>query len=98
MRRANALRISVHHANAVVWEPVCGTRRCATSMSAGTGDMMSVSLRRDWRFAAFTDWPLPMSEEARWGGGGVVCVGGGWGGGGGGWGGGAGGGGGRGVE
>ena len=39
--------------------------------------MMSVSLRRDWRFAAFTDWPLPMSEEARWGGGGVVCVGGG---------------------
>ena len=71
MRRANALRISVHHANAVVWEPVCGTRRCATSMSAGTGDMMSVSLRRDWRFAAFTDWPLPMSEEARWGGGGV---------------------------
>ena len=39
--------------------------------------MMSVSLRRDWRFAAFTDWPLPMSEEARWGwwrGG--VCVGG----------------------
>jgi hypothetical protein len=39
--------------------------------------MMSVSLRRDWRFAAFTDWPLPMSEEARWGGGGVVVCGGG---------------------
>ena len=42
--------------------------------------MMSVSLRRDWRFAAFTDWPLPMSEEARWGGGGVVVCGGGGGG------------------
>jgi len=25
MRRAKSLRIGVHHANAVVWEPVCGT-------------------------------------------------------------------------
>eukprot|EP00982_Pelagococcus_subviridis_P001430 11427-Pelagococcus_subviridis.AAC.1 len=29
MRRQKSFRIGVHHANAVVWEPVCRTRRVA---------------------------------------------------------------------
>ena len=48
MRRRKSLRIGVHHADAVVWEPVCGTRTTLRELTNGAALAGGVIDRRAW--------------------------------------------------
>ena len=46
MRRAKSLRIGVHHADAVVWEPVCRTHLRTNVTIGGASEASSAGVRR----------------------------------------------------